>query len=200
MLKNNPASFEFKDIIHNNEKQLALTGLTNDLKNIPSEINYFESIKISNDTIFNAPLKQLQRLTFSKNFITHASFYYNGPPGNLVAAIYIFDKKGTLKKTLYKSSKNHDELYAMKFTDLINEKINYLKSDLQYYKSKKTKIDKNNFWTFATLLPYSTSSIFTGNMSPVSPMANIFYTIHYFLVCCIGIGIFTHFIIKNIRS
>lgn len=87
----------------------------------------------------------------------------------------------------------------MKFGNVISEDINYLKNELHYYKVKKAELDRNNFWTYATLLPFSISSIFTGNMSPLTPMANIFYTFHYIIIYCIGIGVFLHFLIINLE-
>ncbi|MDV7698738.1 hypothetical protein N6B72_17570 [Chryseobacterium soli] len=198
MLKNNPDSFEFKTAIHDNRKQLVLNEWIDDSKNIPYEIKYLENIKFSNYTILSRQLKELKQLTFTKNNIIHSDFDFNIPGRNFKASIYIFDKKGVLKKKLIKIG-SQDELDSTKFGNVINEDIHYLKNELQYYKVKKVELDRNNFWTFATLLPYSISSIFTGNMSPLTPMANIFYTFHYLIIYCIGIGIFLHFLIRNLE-
>lgn len=87
----------------------------------------------------------------------------------------------------------------MKFGSVITHDINYLKDELHYCKIKKVELGKNNFWTYTTLPPYSASSLFTGNMSPLTPIANIFYTIHYIIIYCIGIGVFLHFLIRNLE-
>lgn len=142
----------------------------------------------------------MEQLTFTDSNIIHSDFSFNLPYRNndLTATIYLFNKKGVLKKKFYKSG-SQVGLDSMKFGSVITEDINYLKSKLYYYKAKKTELDKNNFWTYSTLLPYSISSIFTGNMSPLTPMANILYTLHYIIIYCIGIGIFLHFLIVNLE-
>lgn len=200
MLKNNPASFEFKTAIHDNRKQLVLNEWADDSKNIPYEIKYLENIKLSNYTILKRQLKDLKQLTFTDSNIIYTDFNFNLPSKNndLMATIYIFDKKGVLKKKLRKSG-SQGQLDSIKFGKVITEDINYLKNELNYYKVKKAELDRNNFWTFATLLPYSISSIFTGNMTPLTPMANIFYTFHYIIIYCIGIGVFLHFLIINLE-
>ncbi|GAB0157850.1 hypothetical protein CHRYSEOSP005_31380 [Chryseobacterium sp. Alg-005] len=199
MLKSNPTSFEFKTAIHMNRKQLVINEWINDSKNIPYELKYLENIKLSNHSISNKQLKELKQLTFTKSNILYTDYNYDIPSRDLMANIYVFDKKGILKKKLNRSG-SQAELDSMKFGTVISKDINYLKNELHYYKAKKEELDKNNFWTFATLLPYSISSIFTGNMSPVTPIANIFYTFHYFIIYCIGIGIFLHFLIRNLQS
>ncbi|MDM1555995.1 MULTISPECIES: hypothetical protein [Chryseobacterium] len=198
MLKNNTASFEFKTAIHDNRKKLVLNEWIDDSKNIPYQIKYLENIKYSNYTVLNRQLKEFKQLIFTENSIIYSTFGMNLPGRNYMVTIYIFDKKGTLKKELHKVG-GQAELEAMKFGSVITEDINYLKNELKYYKVKKAELDRNNFWTFATLLPYSISSIFTGNMSPLTPMANILYTIHYVIIYCIGIGVFLHFLIINLE-
>lgn len=200
MLKNNPASFEFKTAIQDSRKQLVLNEWIDDSKNIPYQIKYLENIKLSNYTVLNRQLKEFKQLIFTESSIIHTDFNYNLPNRNndLTATIYIFDKKGALKKKLHKSG-NQVGLDSMKFGSVITEDINYLKNELNYYKAKKAELDRNNFWTFKTLLPYSISSIFTGNMSPLTPMANILYTLHYVIIYCIGIGVFLHFLIINLE-
>ncbi|SEH30366.1 hypothetical protein [Chryseobacterium culicis] len=200
MLKNNPDSFEFKTAIHDNRKQLVLSEWNDDSKNIPYQIKYLENIKLSNYLILNKTLKELEQLTFTKNYIIHADYSLNLPHRNndFTATIYIFDRKGILKKKLYEGG-SQAGLDSMKFGTVITQDINYLKNELHYYKVKKAELDKNNFWTYATLLPYSISSIFTGNMSPLTPLANILYTFHYIIIYCIGIGVFLHFLIRNLE-
>ncbi|MCQ9638041.1 hypothetical protein MP478_01465 [Chryseobacterium sp. WG14] len=197
MLKNNPASFEFKTAIHDSRKQLVLNEWIDDSKNIPYQIKYLENIKLSNYTVLNRQLKEFKQLIFTENSIIHSDFGMNIPGRNSIATIYIFDKKGALKKKLDKTG-DQTELETMKLGNVVTEDINYLKNELKYYKVKKAELDRNNFWTFTTLLPYSISSIFTGNMSPLTPMANILYTIHYVIIYCIGIGVFLHFLIRNL--
>ncbi|MDQ1096646.1 MULTISPECIES: hypothetical protein [Chryseobacterium] len=200
MLKSNPASFEFKTAIHDSRKRVVLNEWLDDSKDISYEIKYLENIKYSNYSILNKSLKELKQLTFTNSSIIHSDFNFSIPHRNndLMATIYIFDKKGLLKKKLYKGG-NQIGLDSMKFGSVINEDINYLKNELDYYKVKKAELDKNNFWTYATLLPFSISSIFTGNMSPLTPMANIFYTFHYIIIYFIGIGVFLHFLIINLE-
>ncbi|MDR4892574.1 MULTISPECIES: hypothetical protein [unclassified Chryseobacterium] len=198
MLKNNPSSFEFKTAIHDNRKQIVLNEWTEDSKNIPYEIKYLENIKLSNNTILNRQLNELKKLTFTEGSIIHSDINLNITGRDFMATVYVFDKNGILKKKLGRSG-SHVELDSMKFGSLINNDINYLKKELNYYKVKKTELDRNNFWTFATLLPYSISSIFTGNMSPLTPIANILYTLHYIIIYCIGIGVFLHFLIVNLE-
>ncbi|HCA09408.1 MAG TPA: hypothetical protein DEO71_19695 [Chryseobacterium sp.] len=199
MLKDNPDSFEFKTAIHDNRKKLVLNDWMDDSKNIPYEIRYLENIKLSNYTILTKKLKELKQLTFTRSNIIHTDFNFNMPnrSNDRIATIYIFDKQGILKKKLYGSG-SQAELDSMKFGSIITRDINYLKNELHYYKIKKAELDRNNFWTFAALLPYSISSIFTGNMSPLTPMANIFYTFHYIIIYCIGIGVFLYFLIRNL--
>ncbi|MEG1592687.1 hypothetical protein [Chryseobacterium sp.] len=196
MLKNNPDSFEFRTSIHDNQKEIILNEWANDSKSLPSEIKNLEYIKITNSVIFHKSLKELKRLEFTKNHIIHSDFN-SDIRGNLIATIYIFNKEGILKDKLHKSG-GQTELDSTKFGSVINQQINYLKNELQYYKIRKKQLDRNNFWTYPTLLPYSISSIFTGNMLPITPTANIFYSIHYFIIYCIGIGVFLHFLIVNI--
>lgn len=198
MLKDNPASFEFKTAIQDNRKQLVLNEWIDDSKNIPYQIKYLENIKLSNYTVLNKQLKEFRQLIFAENSIIHSDFGMNIPGRNSIVTIYIFDKKGALKKKLNKTG-GQIELETMKLGNVITEHINYLKNELNYYKAKKAELDRNNFWTYATLLPYSISSIFTGNMSPLTPMANILYTIHYVIIYCIGIGVFLHFLIINLE-
>lgn len=198
MLKNNPASFEFKTTIHTNRKQIVFNEWINDSQSLPHEIKDLENIKLSNNIISNKQLKEFKNLNFTKSHIIYMDTNFDIPSRNLMATIYIFDKNGILKNKLHKSG-SQKEIDSTKFENVINHDINYLKSELQYYKIKKTELDRNNFWTFTTILPYSISSIFTGNMSPITPTANIFYFIHYVLVYCIGISIFVHFLIININ-
>ncbi|KQT35767.1 hypothetical protein ASG22_01735 [Chryseobacterium sp. Leaf405] len=198
MLKNNPASFEFKTTIYTNRKQIVLNEWINDSQSLPHEIKDLDNIKLLNSIILNKQIKELKQLTFTKDYVIHSDINFNIPGRNYMATIYIFDKKGILKKKLDKSG-SYIELDSMKFGSIINHDINYLKNELQYYKVKKAELDRNNFWTFATILPYSISSIFTGNMSPITPIANVFYSFHYFIIYCIGIGIFLHFLILNIN-
>ncbi|WP_123838322.1 hypothetical protein [Chryseobacterium oncorhynchi] len=198
MLKNNPASFEFKTAIHDNRKKLVLNEWVDDSKNIPYEIKYLENIKLSNYKILNKKLNELKQLTFTEASIIHAVINSNIPGRDYMATVYVFDKNGMLKKELHRGG-GYAELDTMKLGKVITEDINYLKNEFQYYKVKKAELDRNNFWTFATLLPYSISSIFTGNMSPLTPMANILYTIHYVIIYCIGIGVFLHFLIINLE-
>jgi cbb3-type cytochrome oxidase subunit 3 len=198
MLKNNPASFEFKTTIYTNRKQIVLDEWINDSQSLPHEIKDLENIKLSNSIILNKQLKEFKNLTFTKSHIIYMDVNLSMPNRNPIATIYIFDKKGILKKKLDKSG-GYTELDSVKFGSIINHNINYLKNELQYYKVKKAELDRNNFWTFATILPYSISSIFTGNMSPITPTANIFYSFHYFIIYCIGIGVFLHFLILNIN-
>lgn len=198
MLKNDPASFEFKTAIQDNRKQLVLNEWINDSKNIPYEIKYLENIKLSNYTILNKQLKELKKLTFTANSIVHTDINFNISGRDFLATVYIFDNKGILKKKLYKNG-SQTGLDSVKFGSIIDEDISYFKDELNYYQAKKVELDRNNFWTFATLLPYSISSIFTGNMSPLTPMANILYTLHYIIIYCIGIGVFLYFLIKNIE-
>ncbi|MGG5208122.1 hypothetical protein ACQWU4_04185 [Chryseobacterium sp. MIQD13] len=200
MLKNDPASFEFKTAIHDSRKRVVFNEWLDDSKNIPYEIKYLENIKLSNYTILNRQLKQLKQLNFTESNIIFTDYKINMPSKNFdfTATIYIFDRKGILKKELYQVGRQV-ELDSTKFGSVISEDINNLKNELNYYKVKKVELDKNNFWTFATLLPYSISSIFTGNMSPLTPMANILYTFHYIIIYCIGIGVFLHFLIINLE-
>lgn len=200
MLKSNPNSFEFKTAIHDNQKQVVMNEWIDDYKDIPSQIKYLENIKLSNYTILNKSLKELEQLTFTENYIIHTDFSFDFPQrGNdLTATIYIFDRKGVLKKKLHKIG-SQISLDSMKIGTIITQDINYLKNELNFYKVKKAELDKNNFWTYATLLPYSASSLFTGNMSPLTPTANIFYTLHYIIIYCIGIGVFLHFLIRNLE-
>jgi len=198
MLKNNPASFEFKTTIHTNRKQIVLNEWINDSRSLPNEIKDLENIKLSNNIISNKQLKEFRNLTFTKSHIIYMDTNFEIPSRNPIATIYIFDKSGILKNKLHKSG-SQKEIDSTKFESVINHDINYLKSELQYYKVKKAELDRNNFWTFATILPYSISSIFTGNMSPITPTANIFYSFHYFIVYCIGIGVFLNFLILNIN-
>lgn len=200
MLKNNPASFEFKTAIHDNRKKLVLHEWIDESKNIPYEIKYLEKIKLSNYSILNKQLKELKQLIFTESNIVYTDYRLNLPSKtfDFTATIYIFDKNGILKKQLYKIG-SQIELDSVKFGSVITEDINRLKNELNYYKAKKVELDRNNFWTYATLLPYSISSIFTGNMSPLTPMANILYTIHYVIIYCIGIGVFLHFLIINLE-
>lgn len=200
MLKNNPDSFEFKTAIYDNRKQLAFNEWIEDSKNIPYEIKYLHNIKISNYNILDKQLKELRQLTFTKSNVIFTDINFNIPSKNndFMASVYIFDRKGILKKKLYKSG-SQTELDSMKFGTVITENINYFENELHYYKVEKAELDRNNFWTFRTLLPYSASSIFTGNMSPVTPLANIIYSIHYFIIYCIGIGVFLYFLILNIE-
>ncbi|MCC3217181.1 MULTISPECIES: hypothetical protein [Chryseobacterium] len=198
MLKSNPNSFEFKTAIHDNRKQIVLNEWIDDSKDIPSQIKALENIKLANYTILNKSLKELEQLTFTENHILHSDFDLNIPGRNFMATIYIFDKKGVLKRKFTKTG-GQNELDSMKFGSVITHDISYLKDKLHYYKVKKVELDKNNFWTYATLLPYSASSLFTGNMSPLTPIANIFYTIHYIIIYCIGIGVFLHFLIRNLE-
>ncbi len=200
MLKDNPASFEFKTAIQDNRKQLVLNEWIDDSKKIPYEIKDLENIKVSNYTILNKQLKELKQLIFTESNIIYTDYHLNLPSKtyDFTATIYIFDKKGVLKKKLYKTG-SQAELDSVKLGSVITEDINGLKNELKYYKAKKIELDRNNFWTFATLLPYSISSIFTGNMSPLTPMANILYTIHYVIIYCIGIGVFLHFLIVNLE-
>lgn len=200
MLKNNPTSFEFKTAIQDNRKQLVLNEWIDDSKNIPYAIKHLENIKFSNNSILNRQLKEFKQLIFTANNILYTDYHLNLPSKtyDFMATIYVFDKKGILKKKLYKSG-SQIELDSLKFGSVISEDINRLKNELKYYKAKKVELDRNNFWTYATLLPYSTSSIFTGNMSPLTPIANILYSIHYFIIYCIGIGVFLHFLIVNLE-
>lgn len=198
MLKNNPTSFEFKTSIHTNQKQIRLNEWINDSRSLPSKIKDLENIKLSNSIILNKQLKELKKLTFTKDHIIHTDVNFNIPGRDFMATVYIFNKDGILKNKLLKSG-SQNELDSTKFESVINQDINYLKNELQYYKVKKAELDRNNFWTFATLLPYSISSIFTGNMSPITPIANIFYSFHYFIIYCIGIGVFLHFLLININ-
>ncbi|MGL6128475.1 hypothetical protein [Chryseobacterium artocarpi] len=198
MLKSDPDSFEFKTAIHDNRKKMALNEWVHDSKNIPYEIKHLENIKLSNYKILNKKLNDLKQLTFSEGNIIYTVINPNIPGKDYMAIIYVFDKNGTLKKELRKNG-GYAELDSMKFGKIIADNITYLKNEFHYYKLKKTELDRNNFWTFATLLPYNISSIFTGNMSPLTPIANILYTFHYIIIYCIGIGVFLHFLIINIE-
>lgn len=44
MLKNNPASFEFKTTIHTNQKKIVLNEWINDSRSLPHEIKDLEEI------------------------------------------------------------------------------------------------------------------------------------------------------------
>ncbi|MCS4301013.1 hypothetical protein [Chryseobacterium sp. BIGb0232] len=200
MLKNDPASFEFKTAIHDNRKKLVLNEWIDNSKSIPYEIKFLENLKLSNYSILNKQLKELKQLIFGQRNIIYTDYHLNLPSKtyDFTATVYIFDNKGILKKRLYKVG-SQVELDSIKFGSVITEDINRLKNELKYYRDKKVELDRNNFWTFATLLPYSISSIFTGNMSPLTPMANILYTIHYVVIYCIGIGVFLHFLIMNLE-
>lgn len=197
MLKNNPASFEFKTTIHTNQKKIVLNEWINDSRSLPHEIKDLEDIKLSNYNILKMQIKELKRLTFTKDYVIHSDVNFN-IRRDLIGTIYIFNKEGVLKNKL-NTFGSQEEIDSTKFESVLNNNINYLKNELQYYKVKKAELDRNNFWTFATILPYSISSIFTGNMSPITPTANIFYSFHYFIIYCIGIGIFLNFLIININ-
>lgn len=197
MLKNDPKSFEFKTSIYVNQKQVMVNEWVNDSQSIPHEVKDLENIKSLNKMLLHKKLKELKKLTFTKSCIIHADINPNIPGRNDMATIYIFDLNGYLKNKLYKSG-DRQELDSTEFGSVITHDINYLKNELEYYKQRKDELDRNNVWTFASLLPYSISSIFTGNMSPITPTANIFYSIHYFIIYCMGIGIFLHFLITNI--
>lgn len=197
MLKNNPDSFEFKTSIYTNQKQIMVEEWKNDSRHIPSEIKNLENIRLLTNTVLNKKLKELKQLTFTKNYIIYVDINSALPRGNYMATVYIFDLKGFLENKLYRGG-SKSELDSTKFGSVITHDINYLKNKLEYYKIKKAELDRNNVWTFTSLLPYSISSIFTGNMSPITPTANIFYSLHYFIIYCIGIGIFLHFLIMNI--
>ncbi|WP_294230936.1 hypothetical protein [uncultured Chryseobacterium sp.] len=199
MLKNNPACFEFKTSIHSNRKQIVLNEWIDDSRSIPYKIKELENIKASSKLILNKNLKELKRLTFTKDYIVHTIIKFEIPGRNLTATIYIFNKDGLLKNSLLKSG-SQSELDSTKFGNVLTSDINYLKNQMEYYRIKKAELDRNNVWTFATLFPFSTSSLFTGNMVPITPAANIFYSLHYFLIYSIGIGIFLHFLIMNINS
>jgi len=197
MLKNNPASFEFKTTIHTNEKKIVLNEWINDSWSLPHEIKDLEEIKLSNYSILKMQIKELKRLTFTRDYVIHSDVNFN-IRRDFVGTIYIFNKEGVLKNKL-DTFGSREEIDSTKFESVLNNNINYLKNELQYYKVKKAELDRNNFWTFAKVLPYSISSIFTGNMSPITPIANIFYSFHYFIIYCIGIGVFLHFLILNIN-
>ncbi|MDN4031278.1 hypothetical protein [Chryseobacterium gambrini] len=197
MLKNNPASFEFKTTIHTNQKKIVLNEWINDSRSLPHEIKDLEEIKLSNYSILKMQIKELKRLTFTRDYVIHSDVNFN-IRRDFLGTIYIFNKEGILKNKL-DTFGSREEIDSTKFESVLNNNINYLKNELQYYKVKKAELDRNNFWTFATVLPYSISSIFTGNMSPITPIANIFYSFHYFIIYCIGIGVFLHFLILNIN-
>ncbi|WP_294297674.1 hypothetical protein [uncultured Chryseobacterium sp.] len=199
MLKNNPACFEFKTSIHSNRKQIVLNEWIDDSRSIPHKIKELENIKESSKLILNKNLKELKRLTFTKDYIVHTIIKLEIPGRNFIATVYIFGKDGFLKNSLSKSG-SQGELDSTKLGSVLTSDINYLKNQLEHYRIKKAELDRNNVWTFATLLPFSISSLFTGNIFPITPIANIFYTIHYFFIYSIGIGIFLHFLIININS
>lgn len=202
MLKNNPKCFEFRAEIFNNEKLETQKVVTQNLNELSEEVKFVREVINSKDTILSKELKNFKKLYTSQKFYIFADDFINfSTPGQSkpTVKLYLFDLKGNLRSKSSCSKDNQNELESVKIIDIINEKNISLQDRLNGYNLKREDIEQDNFWTFAKILPYSISTIFTGNMNPVTPAANIFYTIHYFLVCTIGIAIFVHFIIKNLR-
>ncbi|OVE55532.1 hypothetical protein [Chryseobacterium mucoviscidosis] len=108
MLKNNPASFEFKTTIHTNQKKIVLNEWINDSRSLPHEIKDLEEIKLSNYSILKMQIKELKRLTFTRDYVIHCDVNFN-IRRDFVGTIYIFNKEGVLKNkldTFWKSRRN----------------------------------------------------------------------------------------------
>lgn len=98
------------------------------------------------------------------------------PGGNYYKLLQVYNSEG-FKLFEFTTESNKESLLGI-FTNYLEE----IESDRINIKEQIKNIEKNQFWNYRQILPYTLNIIFTDNFNPQSGTANVIYFIHNILV------------------
>ena len=102
------------------------------------------------------------------------------PGGDFYKEIEIYDSKGL--KLLDFISKSEERNLLGIFTEKLEAIDNRANLEKKRVVEKFEQIEKNQFWNYRQILPYTMNILFTDNFNPQSRTANLIYFIHTIVV------------------
>lgn len=119
----------------------------------------------------------------NKRIVKFDSFLVRGnsdkiqiPGGNYYKIIQIYNLEG---HKLFEFTTESDKTSLL---DIFKNYLEDIESDKTNIKEKIKNIEKNQFWSYRQILPYTLNILFTDNFNPQSRTANFIYFIHNILV------------------
>lgn len=117
------------------------------------------------------------------------------PGGSYYKDIEIYDKKGL--KIFQFDTKSDKNLIL----EIINDYLKELESSKVEISKQIRDIEKNQFWNYRQILPYTLNILFTDNFNPQSRTANLIYFFHNILVVgfllTVITNLFQFYLLKN---
>ncbi|MFH6602975.1 hypothetical protein ACEZ3G_05765 [Maribacter algicola] len=159
-----------------------LTDFTNKYSNQLSQIpwNYLDNKRI---------------LKFDSFMVTGKTMRQEIPGGHDYKEIEIYDHSNIklLELNIFNDKEN---LY-----DIIKQYLTELEIDKKRINKKIDDIEKNKFWNYRQILPYTLNILFTDNFNPQSRIANFIYFLHNIVVLgfllTIIINLFQFYLLNN---
>lgn len=201
VLRYDSNSFEFDNYIEKTEKKSSLSKIQKEFepKQLTSKLNIINSILNSNSSKLDTTLVYLN----NKNIITIDSFRIfvsssyldkedvSGLPdhrSNIDFTICNFN--GHFIEKISETGQSYLERENRTIKQFLDESKGLLSGDLVGYKNIKKDIELNNkFWSYSKILPYCINIFDTGNINPKTPLSNVIFFIHKFLVWVFIVGI-----------
>ncbi|WP_109097731.1 hypothetical protein [Aquimarina sp. AU58] len=201
LIQEDQNSIKFDSIVSKENKTESLRQLDQQFK--PVKIS--EKLEILRIIITDENNENLNKLLFIpynygvlmlNDFLVYP--YAEMRPRENVHYLILCDKSGKfLFKMPYLNGHNDNNTIDITFMDFFKNSITILNKELGTYKKKKEIIDeKDDFWNYRKILPYSLNINSNSNMKPITKLANIVYAIHNFFV----FGLILSIILRLISS
>lgn len=207
LLKANPESFKIENSISKSEQTISISDLENSYspKNLKSNLLVINTLLeetgaeldvnisvLNNGNNIRTKLYSLSKdchSVSSRRPMFKACLNICDFTGNKIASI--LDKnEGCLL--------NPKEVTVREFINLEKNKIN--KRIKQFDKEHKEIKEDYNYWTYNQLLPYSINTFSTGNIIPLSKLANYLFYLHFFIGNGILLTVLIAFIQKTLEK
>ncbi|RSC93326.1 hypothetical protein [Tenacibaculum singaporense] len=200
ILKNNPQSFKFDEYIQNNEKEISLKEVVKEYS--PEELVSQKSLVDSIIELDEGQLKKKLEYLRGGNIlkIDDFQFYIDIEERELLPGqdsdelVLRFDLKICNKEGILITSINDNYGSEVNYKNTVKSFLRNISNDLKYslenYKTIRMQIEERNiFWTYDKILPYSINIFNTSNINPKSRLANNIVFLHQILLGIIGVVI-----------
>lgn len=187
LLKSNPISFKVENQILNYEKGNSLSELNTNYnpQTLKKTISVVKEILEDTSKVLSQNISEINNgnIVFCGSYVISkdcASKVSTRPM--YVGRINICNQKGENAAILIDKNEGCKLSYSdQSIRHYLSLKKNHLDNRLKdFVKERKTIEDDNNYWTYRQLLPYTISIFSTGNLTPISKIANLLFQAHKF--------------------
>lgn len=191
LLNINPNSFEFDKNIFKNERETSILSINNKYKPkiLKTKINILSSLLKENSKSLDSTLEYLNQgnLINAENFILGKDcldIFSRERPPTTSAVLKVNDIMGKQVVTINQSPEGCTFSDSERTIRLfIEEQKTLLQSKTTDFENNFKEITKDGkFWTYRQILAYSINIFLTGNMIPISRIANVIYFLHQLIV------------------